>query len=501
MMKLRARTRRFGLRTTLVLYVVAPLAALIFLSGFLGLRFLESRIEKRMQEDVELVARAIQPALSRALERDQKGAVSQALQAAFSIDRVFGVHVYDSNGDQIAMAGGTGALASRREVSKLVREGERKGGYGEGAGRYFYSYFVPLTDSGARIIGLLQVNRRASDFESYIGTLRLMAGAFGLAALGLVTGLILYGHHGAIGRHLDRLVRSMKSVQSGDRAHRASRRGPREIAQVADSLNEMLDSIQEAERRIETHREAEMALQFELRQSEKLAAIGRLAAGVAHELASPLSVIDGRAGRLLRIENGETSARELGKIRREVRRMGEILQQLLDMGRERPLKLSEVRADQLAHSTLSLLRREGNGDEPDVELAGSHPPPLLIVDPFRFEQALINLLRNARQAAPGGRVRLTWFEELEAVGYLVEDDGPGIPGDRKDRIFEPFFTTKGAGEGSGLGLALAQRIIEEHEGKIFIQQSPLGGALFRIVLRRCGGGPPTQNISKDRFHS
>lgn len=478
--------RPLGLRMALVAYVVAPLAALVFLCGFVGLRVLEGRIEKRMQEDVELVARAIQPALSRALERDRKGVVSRALQAAFSIDRVFGVYVYDSDGNRIATAGGPGALDSRRDVSRLVQEGDRKGEYGEVAGRYFYSYFVPLTDSGARIIGLLQVSRRASDFESYIGSLRWAVGAVSVVALGLMTVLVLFGHHGAIGRDLERLIGSMKAVESGDRKHRALQRGPREIAQVAESLNAMLDSIQAAEEQIARHREAKLALQFKLRQTEKLAVIGQLAAGVAHELGAPLSVIDGKARRTLRSSLDPKAARDLIEVRGEVRRMGRILRQLLDFGGGRPLKMRRVSADRLAHSSLSLLGREEDRGKPPVTVAGPHPPPELSVDPFRFEQALVNLLRNARQAAPGGRVQLTWFEDGRSAGFVIEDDGPGIPECAKERLLDPFFTTKAPGEGTGLGLALVQSVVQEHKGSLFVGKSRLGGALFRVTLPLSG---------------
>jgi signal transduction histidine kinase len=474
-----------SLRTVLLLYVIAPLVVMYVAFGFIGLRFLENQVERRMQEDVELVARAIEPALSRALEQGRAGSMRQALEAAFSIDRVYGAYLYDARGSQLAGVSQQGppeGAASSGEISRVAAEGDQIGEYGELSGRPVYSFFVPLTDSGARIVGVLQVTRRASDFGSYVEILRGLAASFAVLTIGLMSGLVLYGHHRAIGKHLGRIIKNMRDVGAGARERRTPLSGPKEIAQVADALNTMLDSIEGQEGEIARQQKAQFELHEKLQRSEKLAAIGQLAAGIAHELGAPLSVIDGKAQRLLRAHPGESIENPLGQIRREVRRMERTVEQLLDFGRGYTINLRHVPAEQVARAAVSTLERDDARGAVGIELSGPRPSPGLLVDPFRIEQALVNLLKNAVQAASEHPIRLSWFERGTKVGFEVEDDGPGIPEADRAHLFEPFFTTKKHGQGTGLGLAVVYRIVKEHGGSVDVETSAMGGALFRVLL-------------------
>lgn len=117
-----------------------------------------------------------------------------------------------------------------------------------------------------------------------------------------------------------------------------------------------------------------------------------------------------------------------------------------------------------------------------VAVEGPFPVPSLRVDPTLVERALTNLLRNAIEASPGGRVRCSWEVENGVVGLRVEDDGPGVNAEVRRRIFEPFYTTKKFGENPGLGLAVARAIVEEHGGRVEIGESDLGGASFTMYF-------------------
>lgn len=476
--------KKYSLRLTLVLYVALPLFATSAIAGYLGLRALEGSIEARMQEDIELIGRAIRLPVSRAVEHGSPGGVDRTLRSVFTIHRVYGAYVYDEKGEKIAAAGIEDPLPKRRHLSQLAAEGIRKGEYGQVAGREVYSYFLPLTNSGGRINGLLQVTRRKSDIENYIQNLRLQAaGLLTLASL-LMAGLVLYGHHGAVGRHLVTLGESMARIERGERQHRASVDGPREIRALSAAMNSMLDSIERAEREIERRRGQQASLEDQLRQTEKLAAIGRLAAGVAHELGAPLSVIHGKAQRALRISGIPAQFRAaLEEIRLELRRMEHIVRQLLEFGRRDSDRRHRVSADRLAHTSAAFVKEESERSGVSVDLHGPIPAPRVAVDPVRIEQALINLLRNAIQATKaGGRVKLAWFVTDRTADFTVEDDGPGISQEMRSRIFEPFFSTKSKGQGTGLGLAVVHAVVEEHGGRVEVARSRLGGALFRIVL-------------------
>ena len=478
-------SKLFSLRLALVIYVVIPLGLILTLTGYLILNALERQVEQQMQSDLELVARSIQLPLSHALERDREGSMLQALESAFAIGRVYSATVFGKDGEEIASAGRTDPDPEKDKLTELAAEGEKRGEYGHVAGRDVYSYFVPLTDSGGRISGLLQLTRQESDFKEDIQSIRTK-GLMGLGfSLLLMSGLVLYGHHRALGKYFNRLTSSMSRVAHGERRHRFSPQGPREIVAIGEHFNYMLDSIEEAEKEIQERRQEQEELQIRLRQAEKLAAIGQLAAGVAHELGTPLSVISGKAQRSMRNQQlPENLTHTMQEIRQEVERMENIIHQLLDFSRRNELQTREASINQLAQSAYASLLEEAESQGCTLELQEETEDIFVQVDPTRMEQALVNLIKNALQSDFNAHVRLTWGANEEWAWFRIEDNGPGIPDEHRPKLFEPFFTTKKVGMGTGLGLAVVHGIIEEHSGKITIEKSDLGGACFQILLPR-----------------
>ncbi|QBQ54185.1 sensor histidine kinase [Nitrosococcus wardiae] len=473
----------YSLRAALTLFMVVPLVSILAIAGYLSLSELEKQTEKRMQEDVELIARAIRLPLSHALEQDREGDVKQALNSAFHINRVYGAYVYNAQGKKVAATGAKEPSMQSRKLIQLAAEGNRRGQYGEFDGEEIYSYFVPLTDSSGLIIGLLQLTRQGSDFQDYLGQIRWQGLLLLVLLALLLTGVVIYGQYRSVGRYLAALMNSMAMIEQGDRTHRAPLQGPRELVALSACMNNMLDSIAHSEAEISRRRAEQSTLENRLRQSQKMAAIGQLAAGTAHELGTPLSVVDGKAQRLLRLRDLPLQVTEgLQEIRDAVKRMEHIVRQLMDFGRATPLSLHPEVAARLAQAAVSQVRDEFAHAGVQLELAGPHPAPLMLVDPVRIEQVLINLLRNGMQASPGGHVRLSWFQEGELTGFCVEDDGPGIDDEIHSRLFEPFFTTKPVGQGTGLGLSVVHGAIEEHHGSIEVGRSLLGGAAFYLFF-------------------
>lgn len=479
------------LSITLIVFVVAPLIALLALAAWLGLYQLEDQVDARKQEEIELIARAIRLPLSYSLELGRLGAIREALNSAFEFDRVYGAHVFDQSGGLIASAG-AGASAERlreNRITDINDANDRLGAFEQVDGEELYSYFVPLTDSGGRIVGILQLSRRGAEFQSALRRVRL----FGVAALlsigAMFAAIILVGHRRAIGGPIRRLVSSMQRVESGNRAHRTPMAGPGEIRTLAEGFNSMLDSIEKSERELEARRSRQQALEADLRHSQKLAAIGALATGIAHELGTPLSVLDGKAQRLLRRRRSTDVMHDVAQaIRTEVARMESIIRQLMDFARRNPTSRAQEPADRLVEVAVAALRDSGDVQGARIEIAGDGEPPVLHVDRNRMQRALFNLLKNAAQATgPGGRVRIGWLSAPEGPCLYVDDDGPGISDELKPRLFEPFFTTKCVTDGTGLGLAVVHGAVEDHGARIIVERSPgLAGARFRIVF------PPSQ---------
>ena len=474
-----------SLRVSLLLFLLFPLIVVLAAAGYYSLQRLENQVEMRMQEDIELIARAIRGPLEYALEQGREGSLAQTLASAFRFERVYGAYVFDKEGRRIAASGPREPVVGSRHLAEIAA-GDRTGVYQDSDGKQVYSYFVPLSDSVGRNTGLLQLTRNGSEFRDYIQRVSHQAMLLLVLLSLLLLGIIAYGHHRVIGRNLGLLVRSMARIEGGDRKHRAVSSGPREVRQLGEGMNSMLDSIERSEQELERRRLEQSRLETRLQQSRKMAAIGQLAAGVAHELGTPLSVVSGKAQRMLR--RSDLSLPVVGvfrEIRDAVQRMEHIVRQLLDFGRGNQLRLRPMPLDDIAECAVAQVREEADGKSVVLTLSGPHPAPVLPLDPVRMEQALVNLLRNAAQAAAeGGQVRLDWFDDGDRLGFRISDDGPGVPEELRCRLFEPFFTTKAVGQGTGLGLAVAQAAVSDHGGRIEVGPSELGGALFTMSLAR-----------------
>ncbi len=475
--------RRMSLRAALVVYVLVPMTVASLFMGLWGLYAFERQVEKRMQYDLEMVARAIKRPLSHAIKRDREGSITQTLESAFSVDQVYGAYVYDDEGKKISTTGSKEPDSGQEQVKKMEDDGSDYGEFGEVGGQDVYSYFVPLEDSGGRITGLLQLTRRTSDFQEQIRKARYKAAGIFMAAFLCLTGLVFYGHHRALGKNLKRLSDSMNTIAKGDRRHRYNGGGPREVNALGVHFNQMMDNINNAEMEIRQRRENEQILEERLRRAEKLAAIGQLAAGVAHELGTPLSVIEGKSQRALRNDRvPESVAGDIKHIRFELRRMEQIIRQLLDFSRRSEIRRKRIKAARIAGSAVAALSRETDRLSTKTILEGG-PADEFYADPVQMEQVLVNLIRNGIQAAgEKGVVRVSWTTGAAETEFRVEDSGRGIPPDVKSKLFEPFFTTKPVGAGTGLGLAVAHGIVEEHGGIIETGESELGGACFSLHI-------------------
>ncbi len=484
-----AAPRRHGhppsLLTALVLFTVLPMLAILLGAGWYGLHVIQEGAEERMREEIELIARAIRQPLSHSMERDRPGSVEKALEAAFRFGRVYAAYVYDADGDLIASSGSRKASVAGPQAARLATDKTRQDEFREFSGEKIYSYFAPLTDSGGRVNGLLQVTRLGSDFQQDMAKRRNQALLAVIPVAALLVLLVLMGHQWTLGRPLRRIEGDLYRIGGGDHDLRLEPGGPRELRHLVSVINGMLDGLARSRRELEDRQARERVLEGRLRQSEKLAAIGQLAAGVAHELGTPLSVIDGHAQRALRREDlGDEAVAAFERTRGEVRRMESIVRQLLDFGRRNPPAVRPEPLDTLARAALAQVADEARREGVEVETVGDLPAPEVRVDRVRLEQALTNLLRNAIQA--GRRVRLSWYHDAHAAGFVVEDDGPGIDDAVRSHLFEPFFTSKPVGQGTGLGLAVAHAAVADHGGRIELITGTLGGACFCIELPRTG---------------
>ena len=232
----------------------------------------------------------------------------------------------------------------------------------------------------------------------------------------------------------------------------------------------------------------------QLLEAEKLATMGNLLAGVAHELNSPLSVILGQVGLFAPSGVDPNASARIRHIGEAAERCVRIVRSFLTMARRHPPERAHVSINHLLGEAVEILAFELRIANVEVGFDLENELPLVWADAHQLKQAVVNLVTNARQALQDSRpprrlsVRTRRDTQGQRVRIEVADSGPGIPREVRVRIFEPFFTTKPEGEGTGLGLALARGIVESHGGAIDVESAPGEGACFVIELPV--GAPP-----------
>jgi len=293
-------------------------------------------------------------------------------------------------------------------------------------------------------------------------------------------------------RPLDLLTQAASRVASGNLEVAVPERGAGEVARLARAFNVMGEqlgadraSLEEkiAELERTTHELAEA--QEQVLRSARLASVGRLSAGVAHEIGNPLAAIRG----LLEIAADEDDAGDraeyLARAQAETDRISRIIRELLDFARQGTERAPEsATADLRAVVEDAMRLASARGTNVTIELDAAKDLPAARIEPDRALQVVLNLLLNAVDAVAGeGHVRVCIERADDATLRLaVEDDGPGIDADVLDQIFEPFVTTKPVGEGTGLGLAVCHTLVSQVGGHIDAENLPDGGARFALRL-------------------
>ncbi len=225
------------------------------------------------------------------------------------------------------------------------------------------------------------------------------------------------------------------------------------------------------------------ALEDQLRKTERLAELGTLASGMAHEIGTPMNVILGRAELLMRKAKDQSTKQGLETIVTQVERITKIMNQLLSFARKRPSEQRGIDLENVIEIVLEMLLEKFKNYRIHVVKDYATDLPQVLADPDHISQVLLNLMLNACQAMPeGGTLTLTLRSKGNMIELGLQDTGLGIPQDQITKIFDPFFTTKPVGEGTGLGLTVVHGIIQEHNGTIRVNSLPNQGTTFTISL-------------------
>jgi len=286
-------------------------------------------------------------------------------------------------------------------------------------------------------------------------------------------------------RQMEKLIEGTKIIGKGVLDHRIHVNRKDEIGLIAQSINKMAKELKK--------RKEELELAYRrISQLDRLMAIGRLAAGIAHELNNPLGVISNYVQMLLRKPSlGSEVKIDLMLIEEEILGMMGIIKGLLNFSRESEMKKSPVNVNEVLRKTTALLKFQLGSQSIQLSEVYDEGLPFVLGDSNHLQQVFLNILLNSIQSMPeGGKLELKTSltngsgEKAERSWVVVEclDTGVGIEPRDLDKIFDPFFTTKGVGVGTGLGLSISYGIIKEHDGNIDVKSSPGQGTLVRTTL-------------------
>jgi len=225
-------------------------------------------------------------------------------------------------------------------------------------------------------------------------------------------------------------------------------------------------------------------LEDQLIQNDKLTSIGLLAAGVAHEVNTPLAVISSYSQMLRKEISPEDSRYKLlEKIIKQTFRASEIVNNLLNFSRTNATEFAEVDVHQVIRDTIALLEHQFQSARIRVEQDFRAEDPITAGNAGKLQQVFLNLFVNARDAMPeGGEIRVITDTMNSKLEIIVHDTGSGISGENITKIYDPFFTTKRPGKGTGLGLSVSYGIVQEHGGTMTVESKPGTGTSFRLEL-------------------
>jgi two-component system, NtrC family, sensor kinase len=312
-----------------------------------------------------------------------------------------------------------------------------------------------------------------------------------------------------VARPIRELVAQARLIGAGDLSQRLQLKGHHELSELAAEMNLMRDRLLEARDRLSEESAAKLAAVEQLRHAERVATVGQLASGVAHELGTPLNVVAGHA-KLIRSGEGthEDDLDSAQVIAEQSARMTAIIRQLLDFARRGKPHFENGDLGVVADRTGKMLAHLAAQHQVSLRLTPTGAAGRVRMDDAQVQQVIANLLLNAIQATrEGGRVDIavdlvrvsppgSASRQRDHVRLVVADEGHGIPPENLPRIFEPFFTTKDVGDGTGLGLSVCHGIVEEHGGWIEVDSQVGKGSRFSVYLPSLGA-PMSESTAGD----
>ena len=374
-----------------------------------------------------------------------------------------------------------GTVSSPAVARQVLGEGQKRTDRARVLDDWYITAYEPLTDIDGRRVGMLYVGVLESKYVDIRN--EALAIFTGITLAGVILAIVLsWLFTGRIMRPVSHLIRASSEISSGNLNPDIGPISSDDIGQLQKKFMVMVEALREREKLQRKESETRLI------QSEKQASVGKLAAGVAHEINNPLTAVLTFTHLILRRTDLPDAVREdLAVVAEQTERVRNIVKSLLDFSRQTELSPSAMDINRLVADSVRLMENQALIKGIDLVFTAGADLPILVVDRNQCQSVLINMLLNAFDAtAAGGRIEISTrnagADHAGGVEIIVADTGSGILPDHMDKLFDPFFTTKTVGKGTGLGLAVSAGIVQRHGGTITVKSRPGAGATFTIWL-------------------
>ncbi len=488
------------LGTKLIASLVVIILITMTVHGYLSIQQDRENVMREIRVGMRGFSRAVHAAL-RDLYADGNNlkATQDFVNTVGPRGNIHGLIVYNSNAEPIALSSSLRypndfaelhpAAILQLDPRPAFTEPDGIEGYIREGGILVYYRIEPFTTSGGSPAGAFVLARQGSQLIGNIEARRQRIIGTTAALVTLLSLLVLIIVRRSITRPINQLIARVREIGSGRWEQRIEIKGRDEIAALANEFNTMSEELNRSYSNFLQEQQQKLKLERDLRHSERLASVGQLAAGLAHEIGTPLSIIRGRAEYLLRRPRSrEELAGNLDVIRSQSDRITAIVRQLLEFSRRREPVFRAVDLSALLEHVRYLLEHQLLEKKIRVEVYVSPTPLIIQADPDLLQQVFINLFANSLHAlGPHGTIKIDALamplsDGRDSVRIVFEDNGIGIGPEQIDHVFDPFFTTKDVGQGAGLGLSVTYGIIKEHGGEITVESKPVGFTRFVIQL-------------------
>lgn len=493
---------KFGVR--LAISLVVPLILLTAAFGYLNQQRSRALLREELAREGRAIALVTQIAAEDYLRDRQLQDLRQMMDRVTGYERVLGVRLFGPDGSLSYQSTSLDTFPFRHHATLATvlenrKPGETRRKFGQ---QPVVGFIFPLIGSHGQLLGAIQVLQLESFMQEDARADRDFIITLSLVMALAVIAIVFFVTRQGVTLPINELVASFRAVGTGDLRARVPQRGEDELGRLAQEFNGMCERLETARSSLLEEQSRRRRVESRLHNAERLAGLGRLAAGLAHEIGTPLNVISGRAGALQRSLTGNDRAeRSLQIISDQIDRIARIVRDMLDFARMKAPRRAPTDLGDVLRSVIDFTEPRLEQRSIEVEMANGTPNAIVEADPDQLQQVFLNLVMNAVDAMPdGGRLRIGIEPKTVAnpersgilrdcVEITLEDTGTGMTSEAVEHAFDPFYTTKEAGEGTGLGLSVAYGIIEEHEGWFELSSEPGHGTRVRVYLPRVARRP------------